>query len=141
MLNEIHRPHFEGCVLTHVMQEIKSRGLCIEGSEKYTDYRDQLISWEEYEQGVEVFCGSGALAHGLPFVKRVRSGLEPIVQDTNVSFSHNNQVRIETGQTVITKLKAKSDPEGLKILERYIADNLEPINILNMFADTEYWLH
>jgi hypothetical protein len=50
-------------------------------------------------------------------------------------------VRIETGQTVITKLKAKSDPEGLKILERYIADNLEPINILNMLADTEYWLH
>ncbi len=92
MLNEIHRPHFEGCVLTHVMQEIKSRGLCIEGSEKYTDYRDQLISWEEYEQGVEVFCGSGALAHGLPFVKRVRSGLEPIVQDTNVSFSHNNHL-------------------------------------------------
>ena len=32
-------------------------------------------------------------------------------------------------------------PEGLKDLERYISENLEPINILDMLADTEYWLN
>ena len=46
MPEEINRRHFEVCVLTHVMRELKSGDLCIEGSEKYADYREQLISWE-----------------------------------------------------------------------------------------------
>jgi len=30
------------------MLELKSGDLFIEGSEKYGDYREQLISWDEY---------------------------------------------------------------------------------------------
>jgi hypothetical protein len=34
------------------MAELKSGDLCIEGSEQFADYREQLISWEEYAQTV-----------------------------------------------------------------------------------------
>lgn len=53
---EIHRRHFEVCVFSQIMLELKSGDLYIEGSEKYADYREQLISWEEYYQGVGEFC-------------------------------------------------------------------------------------
>jgi len=42
-------------------------------------------------------------------------------------------------KAVLTPLKKQAVPEGLKDLERYISENLEPINILDMLADTEYW--
>lgn len=139
---EINRRHFEVCVFTQVMRELKSGDLCIEGSEKYADYREQLISWEEYKQGVEEFCEqTGLPVNGLSFVEQLRSGLEQIANDTDLSFPRNEHVRIENGQAVIAKLKAKPAPEGLKAMETYIADNLEPINILDMLADTEYWLN
>ena len=142
MPEEINRRHFEVCVFTHVMRELKSGDLCIEGSEKYADYREQLISWEEYEQGVEAFCDQAGLpSNRSSFGECIRSDLARVANDTDLSFPQNKQVRIENGQAVVTKLKAKSAPEGLKALERYIADNLEPINILDMLADTEYWLN
>lgn len=37
------------------MNELKSGDLCIPLSDKYRDYRDQLISWAEYEEGIALF--------------------------------------------------------------------------------------
>lgn len=42
---------------------------------------------------------------------------------------------------MIKKLKKKKTPPKLKQLEGYIAEKLEPVNILDMLADTEYWLN
>ena len=48
----VNRRHFEVCVFSQVMWELKSGDLCIEGAEQFSDYRAQLISWQEYEQTV-----------------------------------------------------------------------------------------
>ena len=44
---EVDRRHFEICLFTQVVNELKSGDLCIPGSEEYGDYRAQLVSWEE----------------------------------------------------------------------------------------------
>ncbi len=49
---KIHRKHFEVCVFSQVMWELKSGDLFIEGSEAFADYRQQQISWSEYEATV-----------------------------------------------------------------------------------------
>ena len=49
---EIDRRHFEICLFTQVVNELKSGDLCIPGSEEYGDYRDQLVTWEEYERDI-----------------------------------------------------------------------------------------
>lgn len=38
------------------MLELKSGDLFIEGSEKYGDYGDQLISWDEYWASLDTYC-------------------------------------------------------------------------------------
>ena len=35
-----------------MVNELKSGDLCIPGSEEYGDYRDQLVSWEEYDRDI-----------------------------------------------------------------------------------------
>ncbi|MEM5687936.1 hypothetical protein AAHB49_25035 [Bacillus cereus] len=41
--------------------ELKSGDLYIEGSDKYADYRKQLISWDEYQENVATFCNQAGL--------------------------------------------------------------------------------
>ena len=139
---EIHRRHFEVCVFSQIMLELKSGDLYIEGSEKYADYREQLISWEEYSQGIEEFCEQvGLSVEKAAFIERVQSELMNTARATDVSFPKNEYLRIENGEAVLTPLKKQAVPEELKDIERYISENLEPINILDMLADTEYWLN
>ena len=47
----LRRP-FELCVLTEVMQDLRSGDLCIPGSDRYSDYRGQLVTEEEYRKGI-----------------------------------------------------------------------------------------
>ncbi|PGQ49334.1 MULTISPECIES: Tn3 family transposase [Bacillus cereus group] len=139
---ELNRRHFEVCVFSQIMWGLKSGDLYIEGSEKYADYRKQLISWEAYEENLEEFCNQLNLPSlGSDFTKKMHDDLQQACYNTNKSFPHNQQIRIEKGEVVIGKLKKKKVPPELKELENYIMYNLEPINVLDMLADTEYWLN
>jgi hypothetical protein len=49
---EVDRRYFEICLFTQVVNELKSGDLCIPGSEEYGDYRNQLVSWDEYRRDI-----------------------------------------------------------------------------------------
>jgi hypothetical protein len=48
----LNRKHFEACVFSQLLRELKSGDICIEGSLEYADYRGQLISDEEFDDAV-----------------------------------------------------------------------------------------
>jgi hypothetical protein len=49
---EVDRRYFEICLITQVVNELKSGDLCIPGGEKYGDYRGQFVFWEEYGRDI-----------------------------------------------------------------------------------------
>jgi hypothetical protein len=56
------------------MEELKSGDLCIEGSDKYSDYREQLISWEQYEQEIAIYGEQvGLPIENQAFVDQIKS--------------------------------------------------------------------
>ncbi|WP_142342296.1 Tn3 family transposase [Bacillus pseudomycoides] len=139
---EINRRHFEVCVFSHIMWELKAGDLYIKGSEKYADYRKQLISWEEYEEQLPVFCKQiHQPSSGIEFVTKMYQELQSVTQAADSSFPNNEQVRIENGEVVIKKLVKRKYPPQLKELESYVYKKLEPINVLDVLADTEHWLN
>lgn len=44
---EIARRHLEVCVFSSLATEMKTGDVCIQGSDDFADYREQLLSWEE----------------------------------------------------------------------------------------------
>jgi hypothetical protein len=50
------RHHLETCVFSYLAEELKSGDICVQGSEQFADYRDQLLSWEECEPKVAAYC-------------------------------------------------------------------------------------
>ena len=138
---QVDRRHFEVCVFTQVMQELKSGDLCIAGSDKFSDYRQQLISWEEYDQTVGVYGEQvGLPVDSKEFVAQTRKWLEDVAAATDSSFPENEAVRIEKGEPVLSRLERKAIPTQLKDLEHLLSSRMEPVGILDVIADTENWL-
>lgn len=138
----VNRRHFEVCLFSQVMAELKSGDFCIRGSDQFADYRDQLVSWQEYERSVDGYGEQVGLAvEPSVFVARLRDHLESTARETDAGFPDNESVRIENGEPVLTRLTKRKEPEKVKTLEQLIAERIEPVNILDVLADTEHWLN
>lgn len=139
---KVDRRHFEVCVFSHIMHELKSGDLCIRGSDRYSDYTEQLISWEEYGESVDSYCEqAGITSDGNEFVDILYKLLSETAADVDRGFPTNASLRIENGEPVLKKTERKKKPALLIKLEKLIEDRVEQISILDVFADTEQWFN
>ncbi len=137
----VNRQYFELCVFYYLMLGLKSGDICIDGSDKFSDYRSQLLSWSEYNQMISQYGQQVDLPiERKAFIYHVRSWLERIVQKVDGSFSKNEYIRIENGKPITIKSSQSGSIDGLKTLEAIIAERLEPVTILDVLNDTRKWL-
>lgn len=140
--DKINRRNFEICIFTQILWDLKSGDLYVKSSDKFSDYRQQLISWEEYEENKELYGEqAGIPVDSYGFVKHVKNWLNNIIIKTDKSFPYNQYLKIEKGIPTLAKSEKKKYPEQLKLIESLISERLKPINILDVIADTEYWLN
>jgi len=138
----VDRRHLEVCLFSQVMAELKSGDLYVEGGDAYADYRDQLVSWAEYERQVALYGAQvGRPTDAAGFIAHLRSWLTEVARSTDASFPANRQVTIEDGVPVIHRAPKKTPLATVKTLATLVAERLEHVNILDVLADTEHWLN
>ena len=138
---EVSRRYFELCLFTQVVNELKSGDLCIPGSDEYSDYRRQLVSWEDYQRDVASYAEQA----GLPVdPKALTAALKSELAKTAVAvdkgFPGNQHVEIVGGEPMLKRLRAKEN-KGAEHLATLIKERLKPIGIVEGLAETEHWLH
>src|SRR4051795_7351258 len=139
---EVDRRHFEICLFTQVVNELKSGDLCIPGSEEYGDYRAQLVSWEEYNRGFAGYAGqAGVPAEPAAFVAALKARLAATASATDRGFPENEHVEVVGGEPVVKRLRAREGADGAAFLERLLKARLIPAGVLEALADTEHWLN
>jgi TnpA family transposase len=137
----LRRP-FELCVLTEVMQDLRSGDLCIPGSDRYSDYRGQLVSEEEYRKGIASYGErAGIPVEAATFVASLKDRLTKAAAKADDGFPTNEYLRIEGGEATLKRLRRKPEPAGLKRFERILKERMEPVGILEALSDTEEWLN
>lgn len=138
----VDRRHFEVCVFSHIVHELKSGDLCIRGSDLYSDYSEQLIPWSEYERLASAYClQSGVDLEAGRAVNKLFLQLSALAKTVDREFPDNESLRIEDGEPVLTKISAKEPPPQLEKLLNLIDERFEQISILDVFVDTERWLN
>ena len=138
---EVDRRYFELCLFTQVVNELKSGDLCLPGSDDYGDYRDQLVSWEDYHRDVAAYAvQAGVSADPATFVAELKAKFAEVANEVDRAFPDNEHVEIVGGRPVIGRLRAKAAPDGADRLERLMKERLAPIGILDALAETEHWL-
>lgn len=138
----VDRRQFEVCLFSHLMWELKSGDLYVAGSDSFADYRTQLISDERYREQVATYgqvVGLPVESHA--FTAHVRQALKVIAQRTDQAFPENHLVQLERGRPKISRTVPETDPDGLEALDTLFTERLEPVNLLDMLADTEHWLN
>lgn len=139
---QIRRRHFEVCVFTEMMAQLKSGDLALVGSDAYADYRDQLIDWSEYQQTVAAYGQMvGFPTDGDAFVAHMRQRLHDQAQATDTTFLRNEALRIERGEPILSRSTKQPEPPGLQFLETHLAEDARTGTILDILRTTEHWLN
>lgn len=124
-----------------MVNELKSGDLCIPGSEAYGDYRDQLVSWEEYKRDVAGYAEqAGVPVDATAFVAALKGRLAATATSTDRAFPDNEHVEIVDGEPIVKRLRARDGDDGTAFLERLLKPRLVPVGVLEALADTEHWL-
>jgi hypothetical protein len=110
--DRVHRRHFEACVFSQLMLELKAGDLCIVGSGAFADYREQLVSWETYQERVADYGATAGLpVDGPAFVGQVRDWLDGIAQATDEAFPTTSWFASKTtSQSSLAPRRGRSRP-------------------------------
>ncbi len=138
----VNRRYFEICVFSSVRRALKSGDLFIIGSKVYNDYRKELISWEDYDKHIDLFCEQINLSKDAQtFVNDLQAKLNQKIQDVDSGFPTNEAFSIKKGKFTLKKVKKRPEPEGYEMIDKLITERTPLINILDVFTDTEHWLN
>jgi hypothetical protein len=138
----VDRKYLELCVLSCAMGELKSGDLCIAGSERFSDYREQLVTWEDYTQQVETYCQQvGIAADASQLIHDLQTQLTEAIRTTDAAFPTNTSLTITDGEPVLRRLEKLPEPEGLALTDRLLSERMPECNIVDVLTDTEHWLN
>lgn len=141
-IDKVDRRYFEIGLFSQVWLELKSGDLFIEGSEKFGDWRNQLISWEEYNASLDTYGQQiGCPTSPSEFIEELKSWLTETIREVDATFPANESVSIKDGEPVIRRYKKREKPEGFAQIERLIEERLPECDILDILSDTEHWLN
>lgn len=139
---EVHRKHFELCVLTQVMRELKSGDLFVEHSEQYGDYREQLLDWETYDaQIVDYSAMLNLPAEPSAFVSHLHRWLSEVAQKTDRQYPDNEYLDVSSQGLIIRKHAKNEKSPALVRIDAALGRSLTPNNILDILVEAESWLN
>ena len=137
----LDRRSLEVCAFTHLSIALGNGDIYVIGSQKYADYRDQLLSWEECESKVKKYCEAlGLPENGKKLTAALKSQLYKKSKEVNDSFPENTELTIDSaGKAHLKKQKAMSLPEGFKELEETIHSKMGEQHLLDILKDINHW--
>ena len=138
---QVNRKSFELCLVSSVMQELKSGDLYVEGGETYGDYDKQFVSEEEYPQYHAEYCEqTGVPSTPEELISTVEGQLTEMIRDVDASFPDNEEVRIEDGKLVVRPSKSAKKPKLVDEIDQLLRERLPQKSIVDILTDCEHWL-
>jgi TnpA family transposase len=136
---QIDRKQFELCLFSQITQELKSADLCVEGSEKYSDFRNQLISWKNFHKKLSRYSNLlGLPADEDEFILYLQKLLAFESEKLDRSYPQDQEFSIdENGDLKLKRLKAKSKSDCLDEISQLISERMPKRNILDILIDTQ----
>lgn len=137
------RRHLEVCIFACVADELKSGDLAVEGSERFADYRAQLLPWAMCEPQIAEYCQEVSLpADAHTFVKQLRERLTEVAAQVDAAFPGNKSLEITAkGEPVLKRLKAKAVPASRVALQEALRRLLPDRSVLDVLWNTNEDVH
>lgn len=137
------RRPLEICIFTYLALDLKTGDACVLGSESYTDFREQLLSWDECEPQLTQYCAELSLpTQANQFVAALRTQLTETARQVDQACQTSEQFHLSPqGVPILQRIQALPKPAGADILEAAIWEKLPERSILDILCNTEHWLN
>lgn len=138
----LKRRELEIAVLFYVADGLKSGDLYVEGSEKYADYRKQLLPWSECEKLLEDYSKSVDLPNNAAdFVALLKKQLTDAAKAADEAYPGNSDFSIdENGAPHLKRQKANRLPEGLQHFEETIKKKMPKQDLIDLLKRVQTWI-
>ena len=135
------RRHFEICVFSYLASELKSGDLCVMRSGAYADYREQLLSWEDCQELMPLYCQQLNFSNNqIEFIEHLKSWLSETAEAVDLGYPNNTCIVInEQGEPVLKRPQAKKHSVSLQKLEAIISERMPERNLIDILRDVDYW--
>lgn len=141
-VDKIHKEYFELCVFERIAEELGNADLFIPLSEKYSDSRENYISWAEYEEGLVYYCDEVELqSDAILFTDSLQKRLSDACHKADQALPEDETVRIEKGKLVIGRTRAEEPTQEVVEFGKMLRDRLKKISLLDLIVDGENWLN
>ena len=139
---QVNKAAFELCVFERIADELSTGDLFIPYSETFDDYREQMITWEEYETQLPFYCEQVELIQGdVEFTQTLKEAMEVACHRADEHFPDDELVRIENDNLIIGKPKPDQPSPEIEEIGTLLRDRLEKINLLDVIINVEKWLN
>ncbi len=138
---KFHRPSLESCIFHHIASDLRSGDLWVPNSGNYSDYRNQLVSWQECEHLSKDYCNSLKLPDNPDsFARELKHLLTQKAETVDGLAPRDPECQInEDGTIKLKKLKAiLPSPETKRLIE-LIQKELPDRHILDILAYADYY--
>jgi TnpA family transposase len=126
------RRHLEVCIFAAVADELKSGDLAVEGSERFADYRAQLLPWTMCEPQIAEYCQEvGLPSDAHTFVAQLRTRLTEVAAQVDEAFPGNKSLEIT----------AKAVPASRVALQEALRRHMPDRSVLDVLWDTNEEVH
>ncbi|NJR57228.1 MAG: DUF4158 domain-containing protein [Acaryochloris sp. CRU_2_0] len=89
------RRQLEVCIFSYLATELNTGDACVPGSEKYADFRDQLLTWEECQPLLEQYCQElGIPSTPSGFIKHLKDQLTQLATEVDQICKDDPQITI-----------------------------------------------
>jgi TnpA family transposase len=137
----LHRKYFELAVLAQVKDELKSGDLCIRHSERYDDYREQLVDEATFIQELEAYGEvSGLPTDADTFVRGLREELALLADAVDHRFPENVHAEVVDGRLILKRLQRPDVSRAIAVLDGLITERLPASGIVDVLVDAAQWL-
>ncbi|MCW8998817.1 MAG: Tn3 family transposase, partial [Kangiellaceae bacterium] len=138
----VNKIAFELCVFVRIADDLTTGDLFIPYSETYDDYREQLITWEEYEEQLPSYCEEVGLVSGsTEFTTHLKQAMLSACKNADNSFPDDELVHIENGKLIIGKPKNNIKSPEIETIGTFLRERLEKISLLDVIINVEKWLN
>lgn len=137
----VNRGHLESCIFSCLATELKTGDVYVKGSERYSDYREQLVDWEECVKEIPEYCKSLGLKDDADsFIDQLKESLTKTAEEVDKLYPGNKSLVIDSnGIPTLKKYSSEKESIRVKELEEKLSQNMPERNILEILCNTQHW--
>ncbi|MCB0262303.1 MAG: Tn3 family transposase [Calditrichaeota bacterium] len=139
----LKRRELEVCILSYVADGLRCGDLYVGGSEEFSDYRQQLLPWEDCQQRLAAYCETFQLPQNADeFVAHLQQRLAQVADRGDKSYPKNTELAIDkNSKPHLKRMKADPEPEGIEKFKETVRQQMPEHNLLDMLKNVQHWVN